>query len=183
MRPRETSSGGGPHVVVADDARELDSAELVRDAREQVLQRELLLAQRHLVRHELRARGVASSPQVLEYDFAIEQPCAELLERGAHARRARLAPRAPDRARRAPRFVRRELRGRFSEGLRIGDQFVLEPPARSRSSSALRASRVSVPRAAESLSRAPAAVILRAVTAWRCASRRSRAAATSTSAA
>ena len=62
------------------------------------------------------------------------------------------------------------------------DELLLEAPPAPRSSSALRARRASVPRAAESFSRTPAVVTLHAVTTCRCASSCSRASASAASA-
>src|SRR5207302_1348057 len=78
--------GRRPQVVVADDARELEASELVADAADEMLHRELALAQRHFVLREGGAGLVESRAQILERGFALGEIRAERIEYGAGLR-------------------------------------------------------------------------------------------------
>ncbi len=122
MRARVTSSAGEPHVVVADGARQMQAAELVRDARQQVIRLDLLLAQRHLVSHELLADGIDPRAQLLQKPLLLEKPATQLLECAAHPAElrtglARSVERAPELL-----LVRHELGRRLAERASVRDE-------------------------------------------------------------
>src|SRR5262249_47204361 len=111
-----------------DDARQLHAAELVAHARDEVLHRELALAETHLVLRERGARFVEAGAQVLETRFALAEIRAERVENGSSFGECFLrGPRRVERCLEAL-FVRDEDGGGFAELARTGFELRLQTP-------------------------------------------------------
>ena len=118
--------GRRAHVVVADDPRQAQATEFLGHAAEQVLHRQLLLPQRHLVKRQLLAHGIHARAELLQCPFALEQPSTQLFECAAHAGQLRLRIAGGIERTLQELLVRHHLSGRLPEGRRVRHELLFE---------------------------------------------------------